>query len=60
MLKLYEFDRQADIHLNPTARNIEVNLAPLVISHTVAASLSALVATGKDHCTVCYEWYFLK
>jgi hypothetical protein len=23
----------------------------------VAASLSALVATGKDHCTVCYELY---
>jgi hypothetical protein len=23
----------------------------------VAASLNALVATGKDHCTVCYELY---
>jgi hypothetical protein len=23
----------------------------------VAARLGALVATGKDHCTVCYELY---
>jgi hypothetical protein len=34
-----------------------VNLAAQVMSHTVAESLNALVATGKDHCTICYELY---
>jgi hypothetical protein len=29
------------------------------MSHTVAASLSALVATGKDQCTVCYNYILL-
>jgi hypothetical protein len=23
----------------------------------IAASLNAVIATGKDHCTVCYELY---
>jgi hypothetical protein len=23
----------------------------------IAASLNALVTTGKDHCTICYELY---
>jgi hypothetical protein len=27
------------------------------MSHTVAESLTALVATGKDDCTLCYELY---
>jgi hypothetical protein len=34
---------------------MKLNLAAQVMSHTVAASLSALVATGKGQCTVCYE-----
>jgi hypothetical protein len=33
------------------------DLAAQVMSHTVAVILNALVATGKDHCTVCYELY---
>jgi hypothetical protein len=28
-----------------------------VMSQTVATILNALVATGKDHCTVCYELF---
>jgi hypothetical protein len=36
---------------------MKVNLAAQVMSYTVAASLSALVATGKDQCTVCYELF---
>jgi hypothetical protein len=65
MLKLYEFNKpklfrrmykMTCIHLNPTTGSAEkVNLAPWVMSHTVAASLNASVATGKDHCFVCYE-----
>jgi hypothetical protein len=48
-----------DTHLNPTAQSaMKVNLAAQVMSHTVAAGLSTLVATGKDHCTVCYELFF--
>jgi hypothetical protein len=34
---------------------MKVNLAAQIISHTVAAGLSALVATGKNQCTACYE-----
>jgi hypothetical protein len=34
---------------------MEVILAAQVTSHNVAASLSALVAAGKNHCTVFYE-----
>jgi hypothetical protein len=46
-------------HLNPTAQSaMKVNLAGQVMNHTVAAGLSTLVATGKDHCTVCYELFF--
>jgi hypothetical protein len=41
---------------NPTAQSaVKVNLAAQIMSHSVAASLSALVATGKKQCTVCYE-----
>jgi hypothetical protein len=36
---------------------MKVSLAAQVISHTVAASLNALVATGKDHCTLCSELF---
>jgi hypothetical protein len=36
---------------------MKVNLAAQVMSHTVAAGLNTLVATGKDHCTVWYELY---
>jgi hypothetical protein len=47
---------QADIHPNPITRTAEkVNFTAWLMSHTVAASLIALVATGKDHCAVCYE-----
>jgi hypothetical protein len=43
---------------------MKVSLAAQVMSHTVAASLKALVATGKDYCSVsiiycillCKEW----
>jgi hypothetical protein len=34
---------------------MKVNLAAQVMSHTVAASLNVLVASGKEHCTVCCE-----
>jgi hypothetical protein len=45
---------------HPTAQNaVKANLAAQVMSHTVAASLSALVATGKDQCTVCYNYILL-
>jgi hypothetical protein len=45
-----------DTYLNPTAQSaMKVSFAAHVMSHTVAASLNALVATGKDHCTVCFE-----
>jgi hypothetical protein len=41
---------------HPTAQSSKkVNLAAQIMSHTVAASLSALMATGKNQCTVCYE-----
>jgi hypothetical protein len=47
-------------HLNPAAQNsMKVNLAALVMSHTVAPGINTLVGTGKDHCTVCYELYSL-
>jgi hypothetical protein len=36
---------------------MKMYLPAQVMSHTVAASLSALVATGKDQCTVYYELY---
>jgi hypothetical protein len=36
---------------------VKVNLAAQIMSHNVAASLNTLLATGKDHCTVCYELY---
>jgi hypothetical protein len=65
--KLYELDKPrlfrqlyklTDTHLNPSAQSaMKVSFAAQVMSHTVATSLSALVATGKDHCTVCYELY---
>jgi hypothetical protein len=43
---------------HPIAQSaMKVNSAAQVMSHTVAASLSALVAAGKDQCTVCYELY---
>jgi hypothetical protein len=34
---------------------MKVNLATQIMSYTVAAGLSAVVATGKNQCTVCYE-----
>jgi hypothetical protein len=70
ILKLYELDKPrpfrqlyklTGIHLNPTAQSsLKMSLAAQVMSHTVAARLSAVVATGKDHCTVCYELYSVK
>jgi hypothetical protein len=36
---------------------MKVNLAAQVMSHTVAASLNAIVATGKDHCALCCGLY---
>jgi hypothetical protein len=36
---------------------MKVNLAAQVVSHTVAASLNALVATGKEHCALCCGLY---
>jgi hypothetical protein len=36
---------------------MKVSLAAQVMSHTVAASLNALLATGKDQYTLCYELY---
>ncbi|PNF39995.1 hypothetical protein B7P43_G15587, partial [Cryptotermes secundus] len=59
ILKLYEIDktrpfrllyRLTDTHLNPTAQSsMNVRLAAQVMSHTVAASLNALVATGEHY-----------
>jgi hypothetical protein len=41
---------------HPTAQSaVKVNLAAQTMSHTVSAGLSALVATGKNQCTICYE-----
>jgi hypothetical protein len=67
ILKLYKLDKSrpfcqlyklTDTHFNPTEQSaMKVNLAAQVMSHTVAASLNALVATGKDQLTVCYELY---
>jgi hypothetical protein len=34
---------------------MKVNLAAQTMSHTVAAGLSAVVAAGKNQCTICYE-----
>jgi hypothetical protein len=34
---------------------IEVSMAAQIISWIVAGSLSALAATGEDHCTIWYE-----
>jgi hypothetical protein len=49
-----------DTHLNPIAQStMKVSLAAHVMSHTVAASLNALVATGKDHCTVYINYCIL-
>jgi hypothetical protein len=69
ILKLYELDKPrpfhqlyklTDTHLNPTGQSVmKVNLAAQVMSLTVAANLSALVAAGKDQCTVYYELYLL-
>jgi hypothetical protein len=36
---------------------MNVNLAARVMSHTVAESLNAQVATGKDHCALCCGLY---
>jgi hypothetical protein len=67
MVKLYELDKHrqfhqmyklTDIHLKPTALGTQkVNLAQLGMSHTVAASLKALVARGMYHCTVGCKLY---
>jgi hypothetical protein len=67
ILKLFELNKPrpfrqlyklTDTHLSPVAQStMKVNLAAQVMSHKVAASLNALVAIGKDHCTVCYELY---
>jgi hypothetical protein len=38
---------------------MKVDLAAQVMSHTAADSLNALVATSKDHYTLCYELYFV-
>jgi hypothetical protein len=69
MLKLYELNKPSpfrqlykltDTHLNPTAQSaMKLNLAVQVISHTVAPSLNAVVATGKDNYTLCCELYFV-
>jgi hypothetical protein len=63
MLRLCELDKptyfhkihkQADIHLNSNALSSEkVNLTLWDMSHTIAASLSTLMARGEDHCTMC-------
>jgi hypothetical protein len=57
----HQLYKQADPHLSPTAQSsMKVNLAAVqVMSHTVVASLNVLVAIGKDHCTVCFELYFI-
>jgi hypothetical protein len=48
----------ADTHLYLTAQStIKVSWAAQVMRHTVAAGLSAQVAAGKDHCTLCNELY---
>jgi hypothetical protein len=53
---LYWMYKLTGMHLNPTGGSAEkVNLASQVMSHAVAASLNALVVTGKGHCTVCYQ-----
>jgi hypothetical protein len=59
ILKLYELDKPRPFrqlyklrgtHLNPTGQStMKMSLAAQVMSHTVAASLSAPVATGKQY-----------
>jgi hypothetical protein len=63
ILKLYELDKPIpfhqlykliDAHLNPTGQSTaKVNLAAQGMSHTVAASLNALVATDKGQSMHC-------
>jgi hypothetical protein len=67
ILKVYELDKPrpfhqlyklTDAHLNPTVQcAMKVNLAAQLMIHTVAASLNALVAAGKDHCALCCGLY---
>jgi hypothetical protein len=67
ILKLYELNKPrpfcqlytlTEIHPNPAAQcTMKVNFTPQGMSHTVATSYIALVATGKDHWTVCFELY---
>jgi hypothetical protein len=48
--------REVILLQHPTAQSaMKVNLAAQTQSQTGAAGLSALVATGKNQCTVCYE-----
>jgi hypothetical protein len=52
-----QLDKLTDIHPNPTAKSaMNVSLAAQMMGHT-AVSLKALVVTGKDYCTLCYELY---
>jgi hypothetical protein len=65
--KVYELDKPrlfhqlyklTDTHFNSTTQSaMKVNLAVQLMSHTVAASLNALVATGKDRCALCCGLY---
>jgi hypothetical protein len=46
---LYKF---TDAHMFPAAQcAMKVSLAPQVMSHAVAASLSAAASGGKEHCS---------
>jgi hypothetical protein len=67
MLKLYEVNKPSlfrqlckltDSHLNPTAQStVKLNLAVQVLCHTVSPRLNAVVATGKDDCSLSCELY---
>jgi hypothetical protein len=59
---VYNWDKQnivqacyklKDAHLTPLAQNaMKVSLAAQVMSHTVGATLNAVVSQGKEHCSV--------
>jgi hypothetical protein len=67
ILQLYELDKPRpfrqlyklrDTHLNSSVQSsMKVYLDARVMSHTFAASLNAIVATGEDQCILYYELY---
>jgi hypothetical protein len=71
ILKLYDLNKPrpfcqlyklTDTHLYPATPSVmKVKLAAQAMSHSIAASINTLVATGNDHCTPSYAlYYFMK